>query len=808
MERLERELLAATPSLRRLALSLVSDEHAAGDLVQEAWLAALLRREDSPRDPARWAQVVVRHLRHGLRRSDDRRRTREMLSVDAKPSPAPDTLLERSQTLRGVASAAAEIDEPYRTVIRLRYWEDLSPPDIAARLDRPVDTVKTQLRRGLETLRERLDREHGGDRRAWMAPLVLLLDVDELPSASTGFTIGAAAAAAAVPVALWLGWALLRGEAEPAPPAAKTVASDPAATATSASDRIRVSSVDRAVVSTEAYQHPALLETQPSARRLAVAVVDGQGRPVSAAEVHIARADGFRLRGRTDQRGALELALEEEEVGTDQSPEFADRAILYAYKSGYAASWQYGVRCEPEASAGVRLVLPGPELVIRGLVVDAHERPIPAARVQVESADLKRRQDGDLIHWERHRNVRGDASGWFTIVGLVPGVHQLAVYAPGSIPSAETADGRLGGEVEIRVVLAEAGEVTGIVRDEGGNPVPEAVLSYDLDERLPGSVARETRADPDGHFLIRSLPPGRHMIWAQDPERSGRVCRAWVDVTAGTPAIWNPVLERANGIRVRVVDDAGIPMEGWSVLLMGKEDSRIRTAETGADGRAAVYDVPPTASMEVHVRREILTDRFPRAALTGIGPAPDEHTLVVSHADSTGSIGGTLLDDRDRPPVGASLFLISTEVWHGVSEPIDPLSGEFSITGIADGTYDLMVIWDGHGHLNLDQVEVADGAPVYRGVIRLPATGRVLIDWSWPRDTAHADLHYHLYQGTYVGAVAKVSDGSAPPPEAFDLLPGPYFLVVERDVALQYRRFEVESGREVRVESGPGLGNN
>lgn len=83
-----------------------------------------------------------------------------------------------------------------------------------------------------------------------------------------------------------------------------------------------------------------------------------------------------------------------------------------------------------------------------------------------------------------------------------------------------------------------------------------------------------------------------------------------------------------------------------------------------------------------------------------------------------------------------------------------------------------------------------------------------LIDWSWPGDAAHADLHCVLYQGVYGGPASKVFEGTAPPPEAFDLLPGPYFLMVARDVGLQWRRFEVESGQEVQVESGPELGNN
>ena len=267
------------------------------------------------------------------------------------------------------------------------------------------------------------------------------------------------------------------------------------------------------------------------------------------------------------------------------------------------------------------------------------------------------------------------------------------------------------------------------------------------------------------------------------------------------------MLEEAHGIRVRVVDAEGVPAEGWTVYFMAKGDAFMRHAVTGSDGRAAIYDVPPALAVEAHARLDVLADRFPRAALTGLRPGPEEHDLVVSRAEPTGSVRGTILDEGDRPPEGAKMVLLSTAIWHAVYEPVDPASGEFAFERIADGAYELMVSWGGHGDLSLGPVEVADGALDDRGVILLPARGSVRIDWSWPSDADHADLHYHLYRGEYYGLTSKVFDGSAPPPERLDLLPGPYFLVVERDVAIQWRSFEVESGAEVLVASGPGLGD-
>ncbi len=59
---------------------------------------------------------------------------------------------ERGGQLRHALLAMAE---PYREVVLLRFFGELSLAEIAAQTGRPIPTIKTQLRRGL--LRLRLD---------------------------------------------------------------------------------------------------------------------------------------------------------------------------------------------------------------------------------------------------------------------------------------------------------------------------------------------------------------------------------------------------------------------------------------------------------------------------------------------------------------------------------------------------------------------------------------------------------------------------------------------------------------------------
>lgn len=54
---------------------------------------------------------------------------------------------------RAVRLAVAALGEPYREVVALRFFAEMSLDEIAASTRRPLNTVKTHLRRGLERLR-------------------------------------------------------------------------------------------------------------------------------------------------------------------------------------------------------------------------------------------------------------------------------------------------------------------------------------------------------------------------------------------------------------------------------------------------------------------------------------------------------------------------------------------------------------------------------------------------------------------------------------------------------------------------------
>jgi RNA polymerase sigma-70 factor (ECF subfamily) len=158
--------------VRRLARSLTGDSHDSDDLEQDVWLTTL-------RNPPRHADALFGWFRRVTRtRAIDRARgdaRRDELQDPAGERAAPSAaeLAARLDAGRRVAAAVARLDDPYRSIVLLRFYDDLAPSVIASRTGVPVETVRTRLRRAIERLREDLDGDAGG-REAWVAAVLPL----------------------------------------------------------------------------------------------------------------------------------------------------------------------------------------------------------------------------------------------------------------------------------------------------------------------------------------------------------------------------------------------------------------------------------------------------------------------------------------------------------------------------------------------------------------------------------------------------------------------------------------------------------
>lgn len=144
-------------NLVRLARFFVDDRDAAEDLVQEAFIR-LARSLHRVRDPEA-APAYLRSIVLNLARDHNRRglvSLRHRMSADPTP-PSPDEHLELHEDQQRVIDALRSLPAGQRNCLVLRYYVELSNPEIADTLGVSINTVKTQIQRGMAALERTLE---------------------------------------------------------------------------------------------------------------------------------------------------------------------------------------------------------------------------------------------------------------------------------------------------------------------------------------------------------------------------------------------------------------------------------------------------------------------------------------------------------------------------------------------------------------------------------------------------------------------------------------------------------------------------
>ncbi len=168
-------------ALRAVANKVLHDQAAAEDVVQQALLKSL----DSDAPPTSMKSTVWR-LSINFRRGEQRRRRREDVRRRARyKSPlSPQQHAEHVEVRGALAVAINKLPDTLRTVVLLRFYEELSISHIARVTGAGRAAVRRRLDAAYEYLRANLDSSYG-DRHAWMLPLTGFVD-DDAPSTGTG----------------------------------------------------------------------------------------------------------------------------------------------------------------------------------------------------------------------------------------------------------------------------------------------------------------------------------------------------------------------------------------------------------------------------------------------------------------------------------------------------------------------------------------------------------------------------------------------------------------------------------------------
>lgn len=535
-------LLANASWMRALARGLLGDAHEADDVVQEAALAALRGAPAGGTEPRAWLARVVRNAAWRRLRTRARREAREQRAARPESQPPPQSeTLERLELQEQLLKAVRALDEPLRTTVVQRYFEGRSSAEIARAAGLPEGTVRWRLKRGLELLRERLDRRVG--RESWsllFAPLVLR---DVAAPVSTGAAaagtstwilqgaiamgtwklVGVTAAAAVLGLAWWTfgsqdaELSTARGEVVAAAPDAASGGPGPAATEVRApSTRARVA---RPVAPGEgAAPSPAPAQSAAPASSTGVLLarfvdeVGGAWPGVTLRQLALARrfdpqARGLEVAAAADGRARLEVALPPASRSGDGAARWRHEFVVSGAGcateklSAYVTSGEATDLGDVVLSRGARIsgrVLDESGAAVEGALVGAVDAELPD-----DLGRLARRGDDAF---DPDLAQRSSKDGSFLLEGVELGTRRVWSHARGmrygwsaALEVLESPDLR-----DVSVVLtplATKDRVTGRVLDPNGRPAPHA--SIEVFERGPDhqSIHFET-SGPDGSFEL------------------------------------------------------------------------------------------------------------------------------------------------------------------------------------------------------------------------------------------------------------------------------------------------------------------
>ncbi|MBQ5736653.1 MAG: sigma-70 family RNA polymerase sigma factor [Alistipes sp.] len=137
-------------ALTRLFEQRMGDRDMASDLLQETFIKVYLHLDQysSNYTFGQWIYTIARNtLVDHLRRKADDIPIDERFRSPQATSPSPEESVIINQSHNHFYAALDELSEEYRQIIQMRFIEEYSYEEMAEKLGKPINTIKTQIRR-------------------------------------------------------------------------------------------------------------------------------------------------------------------------------------------------------------------------------------------------------------------------------------------------------------------------------------------------------------------------------------------------------------------------------------------------------------------------------------------------------------------------------------------------------------------------------------------------------------------------------------------------------------------------------------
>lgn len=414
-------------------------------------------------------------------------------------------------------------------------------------------------------------------------------------------------------------------------------------------------------------------------------VIDDSGKPVVGAKI----SAGAESWGMNDESG-------DADVITNAKGEFQIPALsagthrLTAMDGEHAPAWSTPITIKDAPITGVVITMKAGG-TLAGTVTDSGGKPVAFASVQV----VGKGQDGWANMTPRHATT--DKLGAFELRGLAR--VKLQARAEAEAAASNIAEVNLSDKLavtDLKLVLDVSGQISGIVVDDTGAPVPEVQVSAFPDvlggasmDGLALAGMSATTTDGGGAFVISGLPEGAYRL------RAARTRSGWGDWGQGGTAA------KAGDKDVKVVLPAPGVLTG-KVVITGRSDDGIPTIASVQVGQK-----PPTPLIKGEFTVRDLTPGSYDVTFRGIEFAETTKRDIKIEAGNTTNLGtvsvmrgrrltGKVVDSSGQAIAGAKIrvgeMLFSSnddnnrneglEELYGIRSAATDQAGEFVIIGV------------------------------------------------------------------------------------------------------------------------------
>jgi protocatechuate 3,4-dioxygenase beta subunit len=395
-------------------------------------------------------------------------------------------------------------------------------------------------------------------------------------------------------------------------------------------------------------------------------VINQQNDPVPGATVVLTEQAAFSslFAGGRDQRA---MRTFQTRTATDGTFSFTKLPVdvqfgMWVHHSTYAPSQGVSVRALANEAQDLAPVVLGSGYRIFGQVTDDAGNPLQGAEVMVQlhASQNFGFRDADLMALEeetgRLRRAVSDGNGKYEMLHLSQGIYQIESQLEDFAAAIDNAVQCMGEDfdVERNLTLGTEHRLVGLVRDEAGNPIADALVAAARIRPRP-IYSVETRTDENGNFELRGLPEGAYglntMPEGYAPARLTHVQSNRTDIEL--------VVRQKGSVRGSVSGTHGEPITSFTLELFRLNKG---TAQYGVTNRRMQFNDPAGEFHFTNLDRGsyVLLVRAPGLSPTYTGGffiEREEHSGVNVQLIEGGTIEGVVTDPNGNPLAAAEVTL-------------------------------------------------------------------------------------------------------------------------------------------------------